>query len=566
MRFSSIWLWAGCALSVLAEDLLFIETLQDKEYDEAISMGYTAKVVTEAQWRSMTTSDFAAFKAIIISDPYCGSVDEIKFLEDTTAVWSPAVQGNIIVIGTDPSFHFGTGKAQTLIDNSINFAAAGKTSAGVPQTGLYLALSCYYNDVDSAKVDALSYFGDFTVRGNLDCYNKVHLVAHSDAMTSLDDASLSDWSCSVHEAFASYPSVGINGFQALAIADGVLGIGSQTFGDGTMGLPYIISRGATPVKCGDGIWDKSLGEECDDGNTTPGDGCSASCKCESGRPKGDGTCYPAPGGNVSTPVSGPTGYPTGYPTGGPKPSGGPYGNYSASVTPPYPYTPIYTPPPYVTPSCPTGPRIVGVEIIVEVTITESCRTIDATSTITDTVTVPCSTKERPIYDVSTSILPCYICALSSEGISCPTTEFITVSTTACPSCPASLFPAPLPPVLYTSSGCSGYTITDTAFVTPSPGAYTFSAIPYPTPVPHTHQETTTVLGGTAYMTESLIKVPTAGPTGLTTSVGTNVPVKPTTTTTGVALFTGAAGRMSVGMGGVVGAGLGVVGMVVGLVV
>ena len=106
-------------------------------------------------------------------------------------------------------------------------------------------------------------------------------------MDSLDDASLSQWSCSVHEAFSQYPSVGTNGFQALAIAKDILGVGSQSFGDGTVGLPYIISRGATPRKCGDGIWDKDLGEECDDGNIINGDGCSLSCKCESGVPNGE---------------------------------------------------------------------------------------------------------------------------------------------------------------------------------------------------------------------------------------------------------------------------------------
>lgn len=58
--------------------------------------------------------------------------------------------------GTDPSYHFNQGKAKTLIDNSIKFAAAGTTPAGVPQTGLYFALSCYYEDEESAKVEAVS--------------------------------------------------------------------------------------------------------------------------------------------------------------------------------------------------------------------------------------------------------------------------------------------------------------------------------------------------------------------------------------------------------------------------
>ena len=144
-----------------------------------------------------------------------------------------------------------------------------------------------------ATVDALSEFGEFTVRGELGCYNDAHIVASSPALGSLNDGDLSGWGCSVHEAFASYPTEGLNGFTALATARNILGVGSKTFGDGSIGLPYIISRGATPAGCGDGEWNAELSEECDDGNTENGDGCSLSCKCESGRPKGDGTCLPA---------------------------------------------------------------------------------------------------------------------------------------------------------------------------------------------------------------------------------------------------------------------------------
>jgi hypothetical protein len=125
---------------------------------------------------------------------------------------------------------------------------------------------------------------------------------------------LSNWSCSVHEAFSVYPSVGTNGFQALAIAQNILGVGSQTFGDGTMGLPYIISRGATPAGCGNGIWEPAFGEECDDGplngSTDPG-GCSASCKCLSGRPDGAGHCLP-PLGSLSSSSYSASGSPVPY--------------------------------------------------------------------------------------------------------------------------------------------------------------------------------------------------------------------------------------------------------------
>jgi cysteine-rich repeat protein len=34
------------------------------------------------------------------------------------------------------------------------------------------------------------------------------------------------------------------------------------------------------ARCGDGIVDIAAGEQCDDGNNTSGDGCSASCRLE----------------------------------------------------------------------------------------------------------------------------------------------------------------------------------------------------------------------------------------------------------------------------------------------
>lgn len=285
----------------------------------------------------MTTADFAKFKAIIIPDPDCVyDTSPIKFFEDTKAVWSPAVTGNVVLIGTDPTLHSGGQPgAVTLIQKAVKFAASGTG------TGLYFCLSCYYNDVDTADVAALTPFGTFTVRGKLGCYNNAHIVAGSPAIDGLTDTSLSGWSCSVHEAFASYPMAGVGGFQGLAIAKDILGLGSQTYGDGSMGLPYIISRGAIPAGCGNGKFEPSVGEECDHGSANGADGdlCTKSCKCLYGvLDAGAGTCKSAP------PVSG-------------MPSG-----YTNTSSVPYPTT---------TPSSPCV-TIIGVEIIEIITIVEVC--------------------------------------------------------------------------------------------------------------------------------------------------------------------------------------------------
>lgn len=103
MRFSSIGLLTGLAASALSQDLLSVDTFEGQEYTEATNLGFTVQVVTEAQWRAMTTAQFAAFKAITLADNYGdANLTDIQSLEDTTATWSPAITGNMILIG---NFH-----------------------------------------------------------------------------------------------------------------------------------------------------------------------------------------------------------------------------------------------------------------------------------------------------------------------------------------------------------------------------------------------------------------------------------------------------------------------------
>lgn len=103
MKFATGGLLASLTASVLAEDLLFVDNFEFKEFAEATSvLGYTTKVVSEAQWKTMTTAEFAAFKAIVIADPDCStSPSDVQFLTDTKNTWGPAVQGNIVIIGNN---------------------------------------------------------------------------------------------------------------------------------------------------------------------------------------------------------------------------------------------------------------------------------------------------------------------------------------------------------------------------------------------------------------------------------------------------------------------------------
>ncbi|KAK3391433.1 hypothetical protein B0T20DRAFT_489567 [Sordaria brevicollis] len=301
---------ASLASIALAEDVLFpyMHGLKYSEYNETVKLGLSAHVCKdEAEWYSMTTADFAKYKAIIVPDCLCNSsLSTIKFLDDTKKVWSPAVTGNMILIGTDPSFHakwFGLAGAYAMMKDAISHVTLGNSNG----TGMYFSLSCYYQSNSSQMaVQSLSEIGNFQVRGNLShpCLNDAHLVASSDVMTSLNDSVASNWNCSVHEVFSDYPREGSGGFNALAVAVNASGPGQQEFADGTVGIPYIIARGATPVGCGNNVTDTKFHEQCDDGkaNGTPESLCSASCKCIYGMIS-PGVCRPKPDNTTSTTTS-----------------------------------------------------------------------------------------------------------------------------------------------------------------------------------------------------------------------------------------------------------------------
>ncbi len=238
----------------------------------ATTAGLTVVSVTDAQWAARTTADFATFKAIIIGDPTCGGTPPAAAVANA-ATWAAAIDGPILIIGTDEVFHFGQG-GSTLINSGIAFVTSGTPG----QTGAYISLSCYYDSAAPTVVPLLAPFGVFTASGTGGgCFNDAHIVAVHPALSGSTDATLSNWSCSVHEIFRTFPSAS---FLPLAIARNIAGAGNLTFADGSNGVPYILASGGgiTPVGCGNGIVEPP--EECDDGNTVSGDGCSSFCKLE----------------------------------------------------------------------------------------------------------------------------------------------------------------------------------------------------------------------------------------------------------------------------------------------
>lgn len=201
----------------------------------ATALGLQVDVLTETQWRALSQADVANYRAIVLGDPTCGSVSAAAAAAETTRTWGPALTGNIVVVGTDPVYHAGRG-GKKLTDKGIAFAVANER-----RTGAYITLSCYYHGVArNTAVPMLDGIGEFKVTG-VGCYNNAHIVAQHPALDGLTDADLSNWFCSVHEAFTTWPE----NFDVLAIAKD---IGDYTAPDGTRGTPYILARGAS---CGE---------------------------------------------------------------------------------------------------------------------------------------------------------------------------------------------------------------------------------------------------------------------------------------------------------------------------
>jgi hypothetical protein len=229
---------AASAAKVLILDTTVTGGSASIEATEAASKGMGVDVVDAATWSAMTTAQFASYQAIILGDPTCAGpgTATVAAAESNAKAWGAALSGNVVILGTDPVFHatYGSPGGAVLTQRGIDFAIdqPGKT-------GAYIALSCYYHgttpNTPVPLLDAINP-GGFQVTG-VGCYNTAHIVAASPALAGLTDGDLSNWSCSVHEAFDKWPG----NFIPLAIAKDF--DSSFTASDGTTGPPYILASG-----------------------------------------------------------------------------------------------------------------------------------------------------------------------------------------------------------------------------------------------------------------------------------------------------------------------------------
>lgn len=215
------------------------------EAQQAAALGLGVDVADAATWSSMTTAQFAQYRAIVIGDNHdSGDVTELAAAEGNAGVWGPAVNGNVIATGADPEYHAdfsgGGGEdpgAVTYINRALAFAAGSPT-----QTGAYVALDGYYNGgspEEPAKV--LDGFGQEAFWMVGEGSDDIHIDPAVSGPTELSDSILSDWGDTTHSYFSRYPST----FKVWAI--GLDPTGPYTTSDGQKGFQDFIVRPAEPI-------------------------------------------------------------------------------------------------------------------------------------------------------------------------------------------------------------------------------------------------------------------------------------------------------------------------------
>jgi hypothetical protein len=209
----------------------------------AIALGYDVELVDNTVWLAKSTADFATYRAIILGDPHSesgrGTTSPIAAAEASVAVWGPAIDGNMLIVGNDPAYHIQwISTAIETIDRGIEYVLANPVNEG--KTGFYFATSWYYNQSgQNNTVEVLRYFGSFVVSENTTCHDDIHVTAPAHlAMAGISDQDLSNWNCSIHALFTRWPA----NFTPLAMAEGLGAL--YTAPDGTTGTPYIFARTA----------------------------------------------------------------------------------------------------------------------------------------------------------------------------------------------------------------------------------------------------------------------------------------------------------------------------------
>lgn len=171
-------------------------------------------IATEAQWRAMTTEQFASYHALWIDGGNCATPSDrgnamFQAVTDTRLVWSPAITGHFELIGSDSDLHISHPGAQKFTRNSYHYVTSG---AG---TGIFVSTSClFYQAPADTPVPWLQGLGDFRMQGvgcsdgqllePMSATHPVHVGISPPSSTIVLPGDLA-WSCFTHAHFTRHP-------------------------------------------------------------------------------------------------------------------------------------------------------------------------------------------------------------------------------------------------------------------------------------------------------------------------------------------------------------------------
>ena len=185
---------------VLILDPSVVDGASSHEAQAAIAAGRGVDLVDGETWSEMSTAEFAAYDAIVVSDGVCGG-DQSAAVANA-ATWSAAVTGNVIALGLDPGYHATYGSNQAgataLFNAGIRYALG---DGG--HTGAYLSIGCQSSADLLSQLSPHGAFGFGDISG--DAVQVVAAPAPTE-LAGLTDTDLSNWYSSYHAVFTSYPS------------------------------------------------------------------------------------------------------------------------------------------------------------------------------------------------------------------------------------------------------------------------------------------------------------------------------------------------------------------------
>jgi hypothetical protein len=92
------------AISQNVTNVLIYGSAGSEEDKAATEFGCNTTIVTDSEWANMSTLDFARYDAVVVPDLNSDYISSLDFLEKSKDIWSPAITGNIIVIGESTNY------------------------------------------------------------------------------------------------------------------------------------------------------------------------------------------------------------------------------------------------------------------------------------------------------------------------------------------------------------------------------------------------------------------------------------------------------------------------------